>query len=1792
YLLSSAHYDSQFDVLVRFNAWSASGYYDFEVQLDQFKIYFENHTLDFTSEIYVNESTTYKTLYYSYKLDTSQELEFKVWNYVTEMWDVIKSGGSSSFMEYSFNLNTAYFSQDNKVLLGFYATTEEYRPFELSIDTLRIESTSYSEEERTGIEKYHIGITYSAEANFYLFYRDDNGERLLGILDSSNKTTFEAQFSPILLDSRISFRIIQNESFTPVSLFIDRIYLFSESTDKINDLIFETDDTYDEFYADLEFNNAPSLVDAQTINIPLIYVGDKGDAPYYVFKITEVSNDIPFTVDRVKFIDDSHGQNKTILSREVYHHVGDEIYIDSTVALDPKIIRDSILNVDISYIYNSWEKDEYVDTQPYTHNFSISAAQRIESVAFVVKYAEIPQIQSWFFGTTDEGDMYKQLSSKLIKDVNLIEIEFYDFASNTWNSTNYVVYDLNDNDASTFGYFIDRYVLAFLRCDGLPDNDLLYQLKYRFKIDKNYFGDDISTKTFFDMEDLTVQIYYNPIKSVISLNPQLEFSADITDVILPEGENGIVSHVNELSFDLDWNYGISVADSPVEGAVLDEVFYNKTIYSNNATLYVLDKFGTRQEVNQANNKFYLKNTNQENVYDYIKFRHGKYFVDFLLDYEWELRGLISYLFGTIFDLNAYIEITNCDVRAKVTTINKELITPISMPENGTVYVGDISGDTQNDIGFMGGFLEKVDNNDRFFVKYQFSYLFDADNDDIFNSTIDPQVYFAEFVQDICFTSADVEGFLYYDGSFDDKIAIIGNETWLDLTTTSNVDEAYIYTTTISETKYVGEFNATEGTNNKFTYNWTQITAHFNGDVNTGDEFNLTVELIDIDSGTSRNITYVCLADFDSPTSVITIGDGQTDYSFNNYVAPWTEFSLTSIDNLQGVINHSEYYYDEVVTEEFQVKVFDKNDNSVYISGFKELKDSYSTLHDLGIPVANFEEEEEYYYIIEFRVTDAAGNSIVNSSYLGDSYTYNGGMPKILVSNNVTIQFANNIINVNDLYDGIGTIVNFTLIGPDGSELKDEVIQLKSGNYYFKVTLWNDTTQSYNTIINSLYDLILYSDNIFGNQLYANFKIDRRLYWDATGDDYYAFAKHASEKDPLILTYFMQEEKTAIMYVPDKESFRLFDYLNYIEVYCYIWNEETQAYNSKHVFEEDHFTVHENGTVSWNVDIDQMDIKNNEVFFTYYSSDFANLILDSQKNGMFMTILVPNLYSTHCTIDRFEVQFKDLDDNTFTYAMDYLDFDQYFKNATLYKRVIPGLSELLEIPIYIDFGKLGATNMEAIFDITKIYSVNFIVIDTPVWPGSISMYDPNTGFTIMNFPYQIFGVSNMAFYDILADNSTITVKFEDFDYDFISSEETIVLDEFDNIITDLEFYDGDVSMSFTGLNTLHFADTIDVYFRFNGKTEPFPLYDMTTSIMALCDNSTNTLLGISLLDWDNSVDKYHCTFTIMEDVKESGEDYVLKLVFSPTELETQVNSTSMVRINLLPQILSEICLKNEREVIFNPDYSFTLNTKFGVEYGEEWRLLGYILDNSTYYRTHEVIPYKATDPIGQTTITEYEIDMHGLIGDSDFIDKNNFKLAFIDRENYNEITPLFEVVNGTSWNPATNLIEDCWISYYAYHMVDHPNKFMLVINWTSDDTQLIPYDTELLLTYRVMQGKLIIPVTFEDIEDVAIPVDFIQYDYYAMDWLTTDTFREIINLDLTIENSSLFTGVAQDQTITVDNSSIGSGIVALVDVWKGDGSKVDSSDYNYSIVEENGIDALKVTYIGTGPVDLKVEYLYI
>ena len=173
--------------------------------------------------------------------------------------------------------------------------------------------------------------------------------------------------------------------------------------------------------------------------------------------------------------------------------------------------------------------------------------------------------------------------------------------------------------------------------------------------------------------------------------------------------------------------------------------------------------------------------------------------------------------------------------------------------------------------------------------------------------------------------------------------------------------------------------------------------------------------------------------------------------------------------------------------------------------------------------------------------------------------------------------------------------------------------------------------------------------------------------------------------------------------------------------------------------------------------------------------------------------------------------------------------------------------------------------------------------------------------------------------------------------------------------------------------------------------------------------------------------------------------------------------------------------------------------------------------------------------------EYSIDLHGLIGDSNFIDAKNFKIEYIDRRNFNSIEPLFEMVEGiNTFN--SNFIDFAWIEYYDYYNPIYPNKFVLKIQWNENTINNLPVDTSLLLTYKIRQGKNIIPATFETQDNAMTSVNFRKFDYKTFSWVNTDTFNEIIDLNIKSENSSLVVGVSQDEIIQIDKSSVGSGII--------------------------------------------------
>jgi len=151
----------------------------------------------------------------------------------------------------------------------------------------------------------------------------------------------------------------------------------------------------------------------------------------------------------------------------------DEQLVSDNYGIELYYHKSDIL-IDISYIYDVWTHDEYCASQIFTNNFSIPASQRIEGIAFMVNFTEIPQIEAMLFGQIQEDVPYKLLFYDLIKDEDLLTIELFNFDIGQWVKVPYVAYDLGDRDGSTFGYFIDRNVVEFLEYDGLLSDLYLY----------------------------------------------------------------------------------------------------------------------------------------------------------------------------------------------------------------------------------------------------------------------------------------------------------------------------------------------------------------------------------------------------------------------------------------------------------------------------------------------------------------------------------------------------------------------------------------------------------------------------------------------------------------------------------------------------------------------------------------------------------------------------------------------------------------------------------------------------------------------------------------------------------------------------------------------------------------------------------------------------------------------------------------------------------------------------------------------------------------------------------------------------------------------------------------------------------------------------------------------------------------------------------------------------------------------------------------------------------------------
>ncbi len=661
------------------------------------------------------------------------------------------------------------------------------------------------------------------------------------------------------------------------------------------------------------------------------------------------------------------------------------------------------------------ESDDLTLFSPiFIQNFSISDSDKIDAISFDINYSAIPQINTWAF--IIENNYCVLRPYQIIKNLNLLDIEFFNPEINKWIALNYIIYDHVD-DPFTFSYCVDGNILDLYQFDCLNNEDQIFQLKYRFVINAYKLESGDFTKVEYNIRNYKINAYYSPESSGNVLNPKLYFSTDITKLISPDER--IQNSIQEILLSLKFDCGTYISDQLFE-ASLNKLFSQTALYYEDVKVYIFDIENNRNLVENPNAIDFVG----ENIYDFIKYRNGRYYIDFLIDYKWTLKGFHSYN-NTIFDVHAYIKLKDCHAKVKFLSIEKEFISPFDIGEGNNLYTGDITNNGIKDIGFRGGFLERNENNERLLLKYSFSYYYDSNYDHILIE--DQKIVFAEFLQDVKFESNKLVHYLYNDIYPPFKQLIIGDQITLNLTTNGNVDKAYLFLPSFDQR--IGEFSKVTGSNNKFVYNWTNIETLLLPYYNSGDQIEIVIELFDLQLGLNDTLKINCLLDFEAPEIDILLGDGNTQYSLDNFASPWTNYGIDSTDNIDHTINFSDYYNARDSAMYYQVSVYNFSDNLVYRSESLPLLNQIGTLSDLNIPLKTYLDPEKYYYRIECATTDIAGNLATKSS------------ENLYISTELFIEYENNLVNVNELSEYKVNNLNFTLLDAEGNLVNNQTLYL-------------------------------------------------------------------------------------------------------------------------------------------------------------------------------------------------------------------------------------------------------------------------------------------------------------------------------------------------------------------------------------------------------------------------------------------------------------------------------------------------------------------------------------------------------------------------------------------------------------------------------------------------------------------------------------------------------------------------------------------------------------------------------
>ncbi len=207
--LNSSYYDASYDMLLKFNA-SNNGL-EYELQLEELKVYFENHILDFESKIHLDSEVVNSNdakLYYSYKTNTTQPVDLKIWNYDLTKWDIIDTSNYDTFTEQSFAIDSSYYDANYDMLIKVNGTNYDMNgDYELQLEELNV----YFEKNQLDFEaeiSLDSSVESSSDVKLYYSYKTNTTQPVdlliwnydlikWDTIDTSNYDSFSEQYFTI-----------------------------------------------------------------------------------------------------------------------------------------------------------------------------------------------------------------------------------------------------------------------------------------------------------------------------------------------------------------------------------------------------------------------------------------------------------------------------------------------------------------------------------------------------------------------------------------------------------------------------------------------------------------------------------------------------------------------------------------------------------------------------------------------------------------------------------------------------------------------------------------------------------------------------------------------------------------------------------------------------------------------------------------------------------------------------------------------------------------------------------------------------------------------------------------------------------------------------------------------------------------------------------------------------------------------------------------------------------------------------------------------------------------------------------------------------------------------------------------------------------------------------------------------------------------------------------------------------------------------------------------------------------